>query len=305
VLPGSLLLANAGDTASTGDFPATAPIRPKSRPAEPGTPDQRCTADRVYCITRATYVPDVCRMIEAVARKNALDPHFFARLLWRESLFDASAVSPAGAQGIAQFMPETAKLRGLEDAFNPAEALYVSATYLAELSRDYGNLGLAAAAYNGGENRLERFLAGNGSLPLETRAYVHAITGHSVETWRDAPPEALDLALDGEEAFQTACIARAENRSFREFREQLLPWGVILASNRTRDGAERQVSRLLNRHASVLRGETVAYTNKKMPGMGMHRPLITAQIGRSSRAEADAVCDRLKAVGGACIVLRN
>ena len=302
-LPGPVALANIGDAGATGDLFVASPVRPKPRALEPGTSDQRCTEDRAYCITLASYAPDVCRTIEDVARKNALDPHFFARLLWRESLFDASAVSPAGAQGIAQFMPETAKLRGLKDAFNPADALYASANYLSELSRDYGNLGLAAAAYNGGENRVERFLAGEGDLPPETRAYVHAITGHFAETWRDTPPEALDLSLEAGKPFHEACIARAENRNFREFREQLLPWGVILASNRSRDGAERQAARLLNRHASVLRGEAVAYTQRKLPGM--HRPLVTAQIGRNTRAEADALCDRLRTAGGACMVLGN
>jgi hypothetical protein len=138
-----------------------------------------------------------------VAKGNGVDVDFFARLIWKESLFDAAAISPAGAQGIAQFMPGTAKLRGLRDAFNPAAALAASAEYLAELSRNYGNLGLAAAAYNGGEARIERYIAAGGGLPAETRAYVHAITGHSVEVWRDAPPTALDLALDKGAPFQT------------------------------------------------------------------------------------------------------
>ena len=155
-----------------------------------------CTPDRAHCVAESTYIPDVCRLIEAAARESGLDRDFFARLLWKESLFDAAAVSPAGAQGIAQFMPETAKLRGLGDAFNPAEALVASARYLSELSRDLGNIGLAAVAYNGGEARAARFIAAEAGLPLETRAYVRAITGHSAETWRDAPPASVDLALD-------------------------------------------------------------------------------------------------------------
>lgn len=165
-------------------------------------PEQRCTDDLTHCISLANYIPDVCRTIEEAAGKNALDPNFFARLLWKESLFDAGAVSPAGAQGIAQFMPETARLRGLDDTFNPATALYASANYLSELSRDFGNLGLAAAAYNGGEARVERFIAKEGSLPLETRAYVQAITGHPIETWRDDPPTELDLSLEATGTFQ-------------------------------------------------------------------------------------------------------
>ena len=77
---------------------------------------------------------------------------------------------------------------------------------------------MAAAAYNGGEGRVERFLAGTGGLPAETRAYVEAITGHAAETWRDAPPESIDLALAPDLSFEAACIAQAANRNLREFR---------------------------------------------------------------------------------------
>jgi hypothetical protein len=253
----------------------------------------------------ASYIPDVCRTIEAVAGERALDPHFFARLLWKESLFDAAAVSPKGAQGIAQFMPGTAKLRGLGDPFNPAEALHASARYLAELVRRFGNIGLAAVAYNGGEARAERFVAKSGGLPDETRAYVEAITGHSAEAWRDAPPTAPDLSLAKEGAFQDACVAQAAGRSVLEFRAgpPVLPWGVVIASNRDRPGAERQVERLKNRHASVLGGEPVAYTRDRRPGMP--RALHVAQVGRGTREEADALCARLRATGADCMVLRN
>ena len=141
-------------------------------------------------------------------------------------------------------MPDTAKLRGLADAFNPAEALYASAAYLADLSRTYGNLGLAAVAYNGGEARADRFVAGPGGLPDETRAYVPAITGHPAETWRDAPPATVDLALEGGADFQATCVTLAANRSLREFRTEpaLLPWGVVVAMNRDIAGAERQAA---------------------------------------------------------------
>ncbi len=249
-------------------------MAPRPRPV-----DARCTADGAACITRANYTSDVCRVIEAAARDNALDQNFFARLLWKESLFDAAAISPAGAQGIAQFMPGTAKLRGLQDAFNPAEALYASAAYLAELARDYGNIGLAAAAYNGGEARLARFVAAKDGLPAETRAYVDAITGYSAETWRDTPPATVDLSLDKTAAFQTACVSYAAQTRSHEFRSTppVLPWGVVLASNRARDGLERQVARLKNRHAAILGGEPVSYTRSKRTGLSLQ----VAQLGRS------------------------
>jgi hypothetical protein len=71
----------------------------------------------------------------------------------------------------------------LFEPFNPIEALPKSGEFLAELREEFGNLGLAAAAYNAGPQRLRDFLSGLRDLPLETRHYVLAITGHSVEEW--------------------------------------------------------------------------------------------------------------------------
>lgn len=265
----------------------------------------RCTRDGAHCIARATYARDVCRTIERTAQANALDPAFFARLIWRESLFQADALSPAGAEGIAQFMPDTAKLRGLVDSYNPAEALAASAAYLADLVRDFGNIGMAATAYNGGEARAARFRAKEGGLAPETRAYVEAITGHSAEVWRDAPPARVDLALKGEGAFEAVCIALAATRGKPggDFEPPLKPWGVIVASNRDREGAERQVARLQNRFSTILAREEIRYARARRPGLPGR--IFAAQLGRDSRAEADALCARLRDRGGDCMVLRN
>ena len=211
---GLLGLGRSGAGGARRDPRSSPPSRPRRRRARPASV-ARPTAPPASA--RASYIADVCRLIETAARRERLDPSFFARLIWKESLFDASAVSPAGAQGIAQFMPGTAELRGLEDPFNPAEALTASARYLADLASDFGNIGLAAVAYNGGEARAALFVAAKGALPAETRAYVQAITGHSADAWRDAPPDKLDLALPGEAGFQAACIAQAETRKLREF----------------------------------------------------------------------------------------
>ncbi len=283
----------------------TGDIVPLPRALAAEAPERRCTADGRHCIGLASYVRDVCRTIEATAREATLDPHFFARLLWKESLFDAGAVSPKGAQGIAQFMPGTAELRGLADPFNPAEALRTSARYLAELTGELGNVGLAAVAYNGGEARAARFMAREGGLPDETRNYVQAITGHPAETWRDAPPESPDLALATGEVFEAACIEQAEGRAIREFKTTpvVLPWGVVVASNRDRTGAERQVARLKNRLGTILIPERIAYVRERRPGLrGM---MWFAQVGRESRQEAEVYCERLRAAGGNCMVLKN
>ncbi|TNC47725.1 lytic transglycosylase domain-containing protein [Rubellimicrobium rubrum] len=249
-------------------------------------------------------------MIEEAAEAEELDAVFFARLLWRESLFDASAVSHAGAQGIAQFMPGTARLRGLQDPFNPAEAILASADYLKNLEREFGNLGMAAVAYNAGEQRAARFLAGETGIPRETRAYVAAITGHSGEKWRkavrdDSPALALDLALDPSAPFREACLQKAVVRDFPSFapaaepEPELLPWGVILAAQGSRETAERQVASL----AGLIPGERIDHVRMRVPGSAQRRHV--AQVGRETREAAEALCGQIRAGGAACIVLRN
>lgn len=131
-------------------------------------------------------VAEVKRMAREAATAHALPVEYFLRLIKQESGFNHRAVSRAGAQGIAQFMPGTAANRGLKDPFDPAEALPKSAAFLSELTRQFGNIGLAAAAYNGGPTRVANWLAGRGGLPLETRSYVLAITGRTAEEWAPA-----------------------------------------------------------------------------------------------------------------------
>ena len=78
---------------------------------------------------------EVCNAIAEAARSNDLPPHFFIRLLYRESSFKPYVISSAGALGIAQFMPETATDRGLDNPFDPVQAIPASARLLRDLSR--------------------------------------------------------------------------------------------------------------------------------------------------------------------------
>jgi transglycosylase-like protein with SLT domain len=137
---------------------------------------------------------DICQMIESAANGEALPFEFLARLIWQESKFNPQAVSPAGAQGIAQFMPRVANGRGLANPFEPAAALHESAEFLRELRDRFGNLGLAAAAYNAGPGRVEKWLARKSVLPRETRDYVHIITGYRPEKWVTSAPPAVEAA---------------------------------------------------------------------------------------------------------------
>lgn len=128
----------------------------------------------------------ICRMIRLAARWHALPAGFLARLIWQESRFRVSAVSHVGAQGIAQFMPATAAERGLKDPFDPGQALWAAAGLLSSLERRFGNLGLAAAAYNAGPGRVSAWLSKKKRLPEETRNYVEAVTGRPASSWARA-----------------------------------------------------------------------------------------------------------------------
>src|SRR6185436_15095457 len=134
----------------------------------------------------------LCRMIEASAATHQLPVDFFTRLIWQESSFRPHVTSGAGAQGVAQFMPGTAAERRLTDPFDPEQAIPKSAELLDDLRGRFGNLGLAAAAYNGGPARVEAWLAGRGGLPGETREYVSIITGRAADDWASVARHTAD-----------------------------------------------------------------------------------------------------------------
>jgi soluble lytic murein transglycosylase-like protein len=129
---------------------------------------------------------EVCDTLAKAAQSNDLPVPFFIRLLFQESGFKPDVVSRAGAQGVAQFMPETAVDMGLDNPFDPLQAIPASARLLRNLIVQFGNLGLAAAAYNAGPKRIQAWLTKKGKLPQETQGYVKIITGRPVETWTAA-----------------------------------------------------------------------------------------------------------------------
>ena len=110
-----LALANAPANAQAGATPTT-PDNGES--ADPSTPSELHEAS-----AQPTTADDVYRALEQSAAENALPVEFFARVIWQESRFDARAVSPKGAAGIAQFKPATASWHGLADPFVPMESL--------------------------------------------------------------------------------------------------------------------------------------------------------------------------------------
>jgi len=132
----------------------------------------------------AASLGDLCNALFTSAQDNDLPVPFFANLIWQESRLQVDDVSKKGAEGIAQFMPEVAVEKGLDDPFDPMQAIPASARLLRELRMQFGNLGFVAAAYNAGAHRVAEWLQRRGSLPAETRTYVIRVTGLSADAWR-------------------------------------------------------------------------------------------------------------------------
>ena len=150
----------------------------------PSSEDNQATAAALGNGTAVPIALDrVCEAIRDAAIESGIPVGFFARLLWQESNFRSEEISSAGARGIAQFMPQTAAEVGLVDPFDPLEAIPASAKFLRKLHDQFGNLGLAAAAYNAGGGRIAKWLSRRLPLPQETRAYVKIITGNKAEDW--------------------------------------------------------------------------------------------------------------------------
>jgi soluble lytic murein transglycosylase-like protein len=143
----------------------------------------------------ADSVGELCNALFTSAQNNDLPVPFFANLIWQESRLHKDSVSPKGALGIAQFMPQTAAESGLQDPFDPYQAIPASARLLHALRAQLGNLGFAAAAYNAGAARVMAWLEHRQTLPRETRDYVVRITGRSAEDWRKTPPEGAAMAF--------------------------------------------------------------------------------------------------------------
>jgi hypothetical protein len=256
-------------------------------------------------------VDDICRTLAQAAADNELPEEYFTRLIWQESRFDPAAVSPAGAQGIAQFMPQTAAMRGLTNAFEPLQALRESASYLRELRTTFrGNLGLAAAAYNAGPGPVEAWLARRSVLPAETQAYVMIVTGYAAEAWASksppqleasaAPPSAPEMGVRCAEIAKSM-IERARRRRDLTASPAWGPWGIQLAGNWTEAGVLAAYERLRRKYSAVL-GDRLPLV---LDGRRRAGSPFLVRVSEESRQAANALCAKLKAAGGNCVVLRN
>ncbi|HVH78728.1 MAG TPA: transglycosylase SLT domain-containing protein [Stellaceae bacterium] len=224
----------------------------------------------------------VCQTIEQAAAANGLPGGFLARLLWIESRFHAAAISPAGALGIAQFMPQTAARRGLANPWDPLQAITEAARLLADLKARFGNLGLAAAAYNAGAERVAAWLRGAGALAPETQVYVLDITGRRANDWALLPGSAsgtYDSSLSGFD-----CLGAQDSNLPKSASRPAEPqWQVRLAL-----GLAQAIDRF-----NAANGKD---------GRTRSRIIVSSQPYSEARRAANSLCETLRASGAACEV---
>jgi hypothetical protein len=252
----------------------------------------------------------ICLLVESAAHANELPTEFFVRLIWQESRFRAGAVGPRTrsgkhALGIAQFMPGTAAERNLLDPFNPIEALPKAAEFLKDLRSQFGNLGLAAAAYNAGPGRVRAWMSGTGSMPSQTRAYVLAVTGNSVEEWAAG----RDVKRKSEGVSCSTLMAKLKEppTTFLGALQQrvvagaIQPWGAILGAHQSRSEILDRYAALQRKFATALAGLDPILFERTRGGL----PRYQVRVGAESRQAANDICKKIHLAGGDCVVLRN
>jgi hypothetical protein len=257
------------------------------------------------------FVDIVCPIMQQQAEARGLPPMPFVRLIWKESRFNPQAVSPKGAQGIAQFMPGTAEERGLDDPFEPKSAIVHSASLLADLRQEFGNFGLAAAAYNAGAERVRAWLAGSSLLPWETQNYVQFVTGRAAEEWKLAETDLPEQLKTAGAEVQDSCRKLAPLVVRAVYESEPLtasgawrPWGVQVSTSFSKGNALAQFGRLKRQYQTLL-GDREPFVLPERNLSRGRRNLYMVQIGADSRDDAAKLCAQLRSDGGACIVQKN
>ena len=244
----------------------------------------------------------LCGMIESAADIHQLPRAYLTKLIWQESRLSANEVSPVGAQGIAQFMPGTALARGLKDPFDPEQAIPAAASLLADLKTQFGNLGLAAAAYNAGPTAVAGYVRGERGLPSETQNFVFAITGRVVDDWMKSPPP--ENASNAPNCQQAVAALRNATPPAVLGESLFSPWGVQLSGGFSKRQAVAAFERQRSRYAALIGAAEPFVLARRNLSRGW-RTFFAVRLPASSRAEAVALCRKIEAHGGACVPLRT
>src|ERR1043165_1851788 len=145
--------------------------------------------------------PKLDRIIFEAGEKEGVDPRFIHAVIWQESKYKVDARSHAGAQGLMQLIPATAKRFGCEHPEDPKENVTAGTKYLGWLLKRFsGNVELALAAYNAGEGAVDKY---DGVPPYnETQNYVKIISQRYGKTYHPVLPPA-----EAAEVFQLHAVS--------------------------------------------------------------------------------------------------
>jgi len=275
-------------------------ILPLQLNAKPTDEFERIAPDRAKPVDIAR----ICSLISSAAGEYDLPPPFLARLIWKESRFDPGFVARTGERGIAQFQPGLAFTRGLRDSFDAEQAIPALAAYLAELRDRFGNIGLASAAWDAGEEKVANWLDRGGFLPIRTEDYLLAILGELPIVYRRADTPVTVPALQQGRQFEESCRAVPELGDAILLNDAERPaWGAQIAGHFNRETALKQWELLKERHPALLEKLEPAVFSARSH-LGRTRVYVV-QIGAENQAQAKAFCDRMRAESGACVVTRN
>ena len=168
----------------------------------------------------------------------------------------------------------------------------------------FGNLGLAAAAYNAGPQRMQDWLSGKRTLPSETLAYVRRVTGHSAEEWKrpDARTWQVSIASDTPCVGTTKLAAKPAPAAPSTPPAPRAAWAVQLIGDRLESSALSRYAQLQKKYQAILGGREPLLVRTTMGKAAIwHRISIAAD----TRDAAETLCSRLRAVGGSCLVQSN
>lgn len=144
-------------------------------------------------------------MIDYYGDYYQIDPLLVRLIIEQESAFDPLALSPTGAMGLMQLMPDTAWLLGVDDPFDPDQNIEAGVRYFAQQMDRFGNLELALAAYNAGPGAVESW----GGVPPypETVDYVSIIVGRYLA---ESNPEVVSDDVSAEPAMDPETVESGE-----------------------------------------------------------------------------------------------
>ena len=208
-------------------------------------------------------------------------------------------------------MPATAADRGLDDPFEPQSAILHSASLLADLRDEFGNIGLAAAAYNAGAERVQAWLKARAVCPRRPKAMSSsspAAAPMNGSCRRRSFPDTLNSPA---ETVVESCreLAPLVVRAVYETEPLTAsgawrPWGIQVSTSFSKAKALSQFGRLKARYASMLADREPFVVPERNLSRG-RRYLYMVQIGADSRDDAGTLCAQFRAKGGACIVQKN